>query len=175
MPAPGARATWERNTPLYEPSTTAAELAPPLLRLGRAAAPLEALECRAGVLAAQIVRFLSAGGLAVAAQWATLILLVELDLAGPVRASSIGFMAATSLSYVLRRRFVFRTRLAHRYCLPRYALIAVLALGLTAGMMALGTGPLHLPYLLAQLLTSAVVTSWNFVGHRRYTFRRPGH
>lgn len=124
-------------------------------------------------LFAQIARFLSAGGIAVAAQWLLLIALVELDLLHPVPASCLGFAAATSLSYFLRRRFVFKSRLAHRHCLPRYTAVAMAALGLTALIMTMGTHLLALPYLAAQLLTSAIVTSWNFTAHRAWTFRAP--
>ena len=130
-----------------------------------------AVSAQAGDVVAQIVRFLSAGGVAVACQWVLLIAFVELDLLRPVPASCVGFAAATSLSYLLRRRFVFRSRLAHRHCLPRYTLVATAALGLTAAVMALGTHVLILPYLAAQLLTSAIVTSWNFTAHRLWTFR----
>lgn len=131
-----------------------------------------AVEARLGAVPTQFARFLGAGGLAVACQWALLIGLVELGVLGPVAASAIGFAFATSLSYLLRRRFVFRSRLAHRHCLPRYAAVAAVALGLTTALMALGVKLLLLPYLAVQLATSAIVTTWNFVGHRRWTFRR---
>lgn len=124
-------------------------------------------------LLAQIVRFLSAGGIAVICQWVLLIALVELHLLGPVAASCLGFAVATSVSYFLRRRFVFRSDLAHKDCLPRYVVVAGAALGLTWLVMTLGAHVLGLPYLAAQLLTSAVVASWNFTAHRHWTFRPP--
>ena len=75
------------------------------------------------------------------------------------------------LNYHLRRRLVFRSRRRHRRLLPRYLTVAGVGLGLNAAVMALGTGPLALPYPAAQLAATGLVLGWNFAAHRLWTFR----
>ena len=119
----------------------------------------------------QAARFLAAGGLATACHYALLVVLVEAGLLGPTPASAAGYAAAAVLNYHLRRRLVFRSRRPHRRLLPGYLAVMAGGFGLNAAVMALGTGPLALPYPVAQVVATGLVLAWNFAAHRLWTFR----
>jgi putative flippase GtrA len=53
----------------------------------------------------------------------------------------------------------------------RFTLVAGVGFVLTYGFMALLTGQLRLPYLLAQLATTGIVMLWSFAANRFWTFR----
>ena len=132
----------------------------------------EAIPTGAGrrALLIQACRFLGAGGLATACHYVLLLGLVQSGLLGPTPATCAGHATAAVLNYWLRRRFVFRSRAAHRCAVPRYLAVLGAGFGLNVGLMAFGTGVLGLPYGAVQLAATGLVTAWNFAGHRLWTF-----
>ena len=116
-------------------------------------------------------RFLGAGGLATACHYAVLTALVELGPLGPTPATCVGYASGAALNYWLRRRFVFRSRARHRSTAPRYLAVMGAGFGLNGGAMALGAGPLGLPYAAVQVVATGLVLAWNFTAHRLWTFR----
>lgn len=126
----------------------------------------------------QAGRFLIAGGTATACHYVLLIGLVEAEILAPVPASCIGYGVAAGLNYVLRRRFVFRSRRPHRQTIPRYLAVVGVGFGLNGMAMELGVALLALPYFVVQVAATGLVVSWNFAAHRLWTFsptngRRP--
>lgn len=128
---------------------------------------------RARGLALEGARFLGAGGLATACHYVLLAALVEIGGVPPVAATSAGYAAAALLNYSLRRGFVFRSRAPHRRAGPRYLAVAAGGFGLNGLAVALGTGPLGLPYPVAQPAATVLAAGWNFAAHRLWTFRDP--
>jgi len=118
----------------------------------------------------QIIRFCVVGGLATGLQYVILVCLVHLGL-GPVLASSIGFCCSALLNYALNRRFTFESQREHRHALPRFALTALVGLGINGFLLWLFVvlGTPH--YLLAQVGATIGTLAWNFVVNRQWTFR----
>ena len=55
----------------------------------------------------------------------------------------------------------------------RFAVVAGIGFGLTWGLVAFLVRVAGVPYLVAQLLTTACVLFWSFGAHRLWTFRGP--
>ena len=53
---------------------------------------------------------------------------------------------------------------------PRFAVVAFMGLLLNALIMLIGTGPLSLNYLIAQLGATAIVPFWNFMVNLKWSF-----
>jgi putative flippase GtrA len=122
----------------------------------------------------QFLRFVAVGGVATAIHYAILVLLVQLEIAAPVMASTIGFAVSAVFNYALNRVLTFRSRRRHVEAFPRFALAASTGLGLNAicVWLLLATGVIH--YLVAQMVATGVTLVWNFTINRLWTFRNDG-
>ncbi len=118
----------------------------------------------------QFVRFASVGALGTAVQYVILAALVELILFDSTAASAIGFVGGAFTNYYLNYRFTFRSERRHLSAAPRFFTVAAAGLGLNVVFMALGTGPLHLHYLIAQCASTAIVLLWNFSAAKLWVF-----
>lgn len=126
-------------------------------------------------LALQLATFVGVGGAAAIVHFLVLAGLVEWELAGPVTASTIGAVVGTFVTYALNRRFTFESTRSHAGALPRYFAVAGVAFILNGALMDLFTHRLGIFYILAQLLTSALVLCWTFTAYRAWAFaeKRP--
>ncbi|TCT04655.1 GtrA family protein [Aquabacter spiritensis] len=128
-------------------------------------------------LLVQLGTFIAVGATAFVAHVLVLGTLVETDVLGPVAASMIGFVVGTLVTYTLNSRFTFRSTRSHAGAIPRYFLVAGVAFILNGVLMDLFTHRLGLFYVLAQVLTSALVLCWTFNSYRLWAFaerRRAG-
>lgn len=109
------------------------------------------------------------GVLAVAAHYALMALLIWAGMS-PLAGSAIGFIAGAVVRFALSKRVVFRSRVANGPALLRFFVVLALQfwanLGLLAGLLWLG---LSVP--VAQLVTTAVLTVFNYLAHRIWVFR----
>ena len=117
----------------------------------------------------QIARYAIVGLTAVAIHYAVLITLVEFADVKKVIASIIGFCAAVPFNYYFQHRWVFRSENDHRLALTRYLIVTGLGLAINSGVFHSGLA-VGLPYLLAQAVAIALVTAFNFMANRFYTF-----
>jgi putative flippase GtrA len=121
-------------------------------------------------LARQLSRFLAVGFAATVVHYGILVALVEAWHVHPVWATSIGFVTAVLLSYVLNRRFTFDREPAFAPGLLQYYAAVSMGLVLNAGVMAALTAwGAH--YLLAQVVATTVAFVWNFLAARLIVFR----
>jgi putative flippase GtrA len=122
----------------------------------------------------ELLRFLLVGGLCTLLQYLVLVAGVELLGADAVLASATGFLSSASVNYFLNRRYTWSSELAHGVAVRRF--IAVVAIGLALNVlgMRLLHGYLRWHYVLSQVLTTVLTLSWNFAGHRRWTFAAAG-
>ena len=122
-------------------------------------------------IAEQFFRFLAVGGAATALHYLILVALVQLELAGPVAASSIGFTISAAFNYALNRLLTFKSDASHVSALPKFALVAGTGLILNGAIiwLLLATGMVH--YLVAQVFATGVTLVWNFALNRLWTFR----
>jgi putative flippase GtrA len=126
------------------------------------------------MLAAQIARYVVAGGLGTAAHLGVLVLCVERLGAGVVAGSVAGFCAALAVCYLFNRAWTFRDgrRQAGRFW--RYALVCLSGLVINTGLMLALVDGLHWPYLPAQLSVIFIVPISNFLLSRNWAFDAGG-
>jgi putative flippase GtrA len=122
----------------------------------------------------EFLRYIVAGGSALAVQLAILSLLVEGGHVDQTVATTIGFAAAIVVNYSLQRRYVFRTDAAHRKALVRYLLVTLAAMALNAVLFKLLTAELGVFYALAQVITTGLLFVLNFFVNRFFTFAASG-
>lgn len=125
-----------------------------------------------GALRRQLAAFAGVGAVAFAVHYGVLIGLVEGLRWDPVPATLSGFAAGGIVSYGLNRRHTYASARPHREATWRFAVVAGIGFGLTWWLMARLTRDLALPYLPAQLATTALVVTWSFLAHKLWTFRR---
>lgn len=115
--------------------------------------------------------FLVVGAMATALHQALVALLVETGVMGPAPANVFGFACAWVLSYAGHARYTFRSTRAHHQALPRFLVVSLFGLALGQGlyMALLRLDALH--YLLALLLTQAVVAVATYLLGRGWAFR----
>ncbi|WP_296224251.1 GtrA family protein [Ralstonia sp. UBA689] len=120
-------------------------------------------------LADQFARYVVIGSGATLAHYAVLFGLVQVGVS-PWRASVAGSVIGATLNYFISRQAVFNSTRGHLGAMVRFGVVAFLALGCNATIMAIGLA-LGLYYLVAQMFASATTAMFNFLVHRRWTFR----
>jgi putative flippase GtrA len=118
----------------------------------------------------QFQKFVIVGVLATATQYAVLVLMVRLLGADPVIASSCGYVISALLNYYLNYRLTFRSVQSHGRALPRFAVIVAIGLLINSSIIWLLSEQASLPYLVAQIIATAVVLVWNFGANKKWTF-----
>lgn len=116
------------------------------------------------------MRFAGVGVIGTVAHYMLLVMLVEMLDANAVLASTAGATLGALVNYLLNRRYTFRSKKRHGEALTKFLIIAASGLALNASFMLLLVEILSLHYLLAQVLSTALVLVWNFVGNRFWTF-----
>jgi putative flippase GtrA len=118
----------------------------------------------------ELLRFLLVGGFCTLLQYLVLVAGVELLGVDAVVASTVGFLASASVNYLLNRRFTWASNVSHGLAVRRFIIVLAVGLALNVLGMRLLHGYLHWHYVLSQVLTTMVTLSWNFTGHRQWTF-----
>lgn len=87
-------------------------------------------------------------------------------------ANIISFSVAVSNSYILNRRWTFRSdHPAWRTEAAKFIVVNIIGLGLSEILLFLQVDHLHISKLLAKLFAIVVVLFWNYVGTRFWAFR----
>lgn len=118
----------------------------------------------------QFSSFVVVGFIAASVQYALLIGLVEVAGVTAVAAALSGYAAGAVVSYGLSRRHVFRSNAPHHAAVSRFMLVVAVGFGLTYLFMSLLVTAGGVPYLPAQVATTALVMLWNFAAHKLWTF-----
>jgi putative flippase GtrA len=124
-------------------------------------------------LVRQFAAFAGVGIMAAVVHYGALIGLVEGAAWRPVPATLIGYTVGGILSYVLNRRHVFASSRPHHEASWRFGGVAAVGFCLTYGFMHLLVDWLNIRYLIAQILTTAIVLFWSFLANRFWTFAVP--
>jgi putative flippase GtrA len=122
----------------------------------------------------QLVTYGFAGVLTAVAHYGVLIGLVEIGGVAPVPATLAGFIVGALVSYTLNRWMTFEATRSHAQAGWRFALIAAGGFALTGVLMHLFVTRLGLPYLPMQLVTTAIVMIFSFLGHKFFSFADRG-
>lgn len=129
---------------------------------------------RQGATFRQWLRHNLAALAATAADYTVMITLVEAAHLGPVPATAVGAFAGAATNFSLGRVFTYHaTQGAVAGQTWRYALVSLASLGWNAAGELLFTRVFHMQYLVARVITSAIVsTAWNYPLHRFFVFSR---
>jgi putative flippase GtrA len=133
--------------------------------------PRSALLFWAGETIRQIFAFGGAGVAAMIVHYAVLIGLVRTGTLDPVPATLCGYIAGGIVSYALNRRHTYRSDRPHHEAAWRFVVVATVGFLITWAVMHLLVDRWLLPYLPAQVLTTAIVMMWSFSAHKWWTFR----
>lgn len=121
-------------------------------------------------LLGQFSRFTGVGCMSAIGHYGLLIALVQLAGTDAVLASAAGAVLGAVINYILNYRWTFRSTRRHRESVVRFAVVAVVGLGLNTLFMWIGVDLLRLHYLPAQILTTILVLLWSFSANRLWTF-----
>lgn len=121
----------------------------------------------------RFVGFTLVGAVGTTGHYTVLLLLVEVLGIEVVTASVAGFIVGGVINYTLNRRLVFRSQRAHGEALPRFFAVAGVGLVGNALLMSLLTYRWGIHYVVAQLVTTAVLLVWHFTANALWTFRDP--
>jgi putative flippase GtrA len=121
-------------------------------------------------LAAQVLNFFWTGVLAAIAHYGALIFLVEIFHIPPTFAALAGYVLGGATSYLLNRRWTFRSSAPHARAASRFMLVAIVGFCLTGLCMHVFVDRFDAPYLPAQVVTTLIVLTWSFLAHRMWTF-----
>ena len=117
----------------------------------------------------KFITFASVGLIGTAAHYLTLYRLVESYGVNAVHASAYGAVAGLIVNYFLNYILTFRSQQSHWQAFPKFATIASIGFALNFGLMTVLTPYFY--YLYAQLITTALVLVWNFLGNSLWTFK----
>ncbi|MBS0612566.1 MAG: GtrA family protein [Proteobacteria bacterium] len=118
----------------------------------------------------RFVKFAGVGAVATAVQYAVLILCVEVLGIGAVSGSCLGFVLGAVVNYWLNYHFTFRSDNPHHVAATRFAITAAVGLALNSLLMSVLVHRLALPYLLSQVITTALVLAWTFTVNSLWSF-----
>ena len=111
------------------------------------------------------------GAAATATHYATLVLLVEWAHAWPGPSAFAGAVLGAVVAYFGNRRFTFTgTQAPHARAMRRFAVVALAGAVLNGVLVAWGSGPLGLHYLLAQGAATVLVMVLTYHLNRWWTF-----
>jgi putative flippase GtrA len=119
----------------------------------------------------RFVRFIGVGGIATGIQYCVLWGLKEFSGTNTVVGSGIGFCLSALANYAMNYHYTFGTNVGHGTALPRFVVVSAGGLALNSLLLAalLRATPWH--YMLCQLIATAVVLLWNFLGSLLWSFR----
>lgn len=118
----------------------------------------------------QIAAFSGVGVIAAIIHYSLLVVLVELARFGAVSATLVGYVGGGIVSYLLNERHTYTRSRSHAEASWRFAVVAAVGFALTYGLMTLFVERWTIPYLFAQLITTAIVLVWSFFAHKIFSF-----
>lgn len=123
-----------------------------------------------GRLFRQFRAFFGVGLIAALVHYGLLILLVEWQRFDALVATIAGYIAGGIVSYVLNRMLTYTAERGHLEAGWRFAVVALIGLGLTTLLMSLFLRGFGWHYLPSQVLTTGIVLLWSFFAHKYWSF-----
>lgn len=118
----------------------------------------------------ELFRYLSVGVIVVTAQFSILSFLVEVIDLNPTLSSAIAYVLSTVINYVLQYHYTFRAKDKHWRVFSRYFVVTGSALLLNVLIFWVANEVFGLWYLFSQMCALVIVTSYNFILGRHFTF-----
>lgn len=85
--------------------------------------------------------------------------------------ATTSFIVAAFYNYFFNRSWTFRSSGSRRKQLPVFFGIAIVGVTLNNSIMYVGVDQFGLWYIHAKVIATAIVTTWNFLGNKYFTFR----
>lgn len=122
----------------------------------------------------QLFRYCFVGGIAFLVDYGLLYLLSDKFGLHYLVSSSIAFIAGVVVNYIISTFWVFSES---KYKDKRkefaiFAIIGVIGLALTEGLMWLFTGVIGIHYMISKIITAALVLMWNFLARKIILFTK---
>lgn len=130
----------------------------------------------------EFIRYAIVGGISFLADFGTLTLFEELIFRRRTDrqifiSAAAGFTVGLVINYILSMIFVFRAkdnknngRTAGDFII--FALVGVIGLAMTEGLMHLGANVLGFHYMITKVVTAGLVLVWNYLGRKTLVFGR---
>lgn len=118
----------------------------------------------------QFIRFGLVGIVSTLCHMGTLIILVEYYEYIPLLASTIGFILAVIVSYMLNYRFTFMVRGNHVLFFPRYLVVCITGLAINTSIMYVTVYIFNWWYIVGQVTTLTIVPITNFTLNKFWAF-----
>lgn len=118
----------------------------------------------------KLSRFLTSGALAAAIEYGVFVLLFSILGFGVFVANSVSFGCGFLVSFLLNRHWVFKSKNGAIRELTKYAILAVINLGLSNIILYLMTDMAHINGLIAKFLVMGLIAVWNYVIFSRFIF-----
>lgn len=133
----------------------------------------ELIERMVGARAFRLIRYLISGGTAAASNVVFLFLLVQYGGMYYVYASVLAFVLSIAVSFTLQKFWTFRDDPLHdmHRQFARYLLVILFGLTLNTILIYFFVEVTALWYVLAQILTTAVIAVINYFFYRHFVFR----
>lgn len=129
----------------------------------------------------EFLRYVVVGGISFLADFGTLTLFEEVFLTGGEKwqifiSTAAGFIVGLAVNYILSLVFVFRAednknsgKSVGAFLI--FALVGIIGLGITEGLMHLGVNVLHFHYMLTKIVAAGIVLVWNYLGRKILIFK----
>jgi len=118
----------------------------------------------------KFLKFSAVGALGTLAHYSVLIFLVQILSVNVLVATSIGALVGALVNYLLNYRWTFASNKRHSEAMVKFFAVAGVGFVLNGLFMTLFSAVLALHYLIAQVITTAMVLFWNFLGNHYWTF-----
>lgn len=129
----------------------------------------------------EFLRYVVVGGISFLADFGTLTLFEEVFFKErePWQifiSTAAGFIVGLAVNYILSLVFVFRAEDNNGSgksvgAFMIFALVGVIGLGITEGLMHLGVNILHFHYMLTKIVAAGIVLVWNYLGRKILIFK----
>lgn len=116
----------------------------------------------------QFIRYVFVGGIATAIDWSTLYVLEHCRVHYLISAAA-AYLAGLTVNYILSKRVVFNAQVSKCGRVAEfslYALIGLIGLGMTLGLMYVLTDVCGLYYMISKVIATLVVLMWNYLARR---------
>jgi putative flippase GtrA len=115
--------------------------------------------------------YLISSVLAFIAHYGALLGLVSMVGVSPPMATAIGFVIGAVVSYLYNCRFTFTHSGPHASAFTRFVVVASVGFVINLVIFSSLLVALHVHYIVAQLIATAIVLVWGFSANRYWTFR----
>ncbi len=119
----------------------------------------------------EFIAFAGVGAIATASHYAVLVVAVQLAGVDALSASTVGVLVGAIVGYVLNYTVTFKSDAVHARAIPRYAVAVLIGAGVNYLTLSAILRHFDVHYLIAQVVATAIVLSWNFAVARVWVYR----